>query len=192
MKTERNRNHIQEWPRKRPKTTENDRKNGSFGCAAKNEFFDFSTKFHSNSSIFRENSVFFAKNSYICRCFNILRYGRKNRATHQASWKKQYKTMAMPLYPRHHHSNHHNMFSQRKYNKPNNADIRVIKKPYLVHLALLLCNALSCISSSLFLSWAEELPSIDQSEPTFSRLSYSCRYRTPLGVIRHMLKDSSM
>ena len=185
MKTERNRNHIQEWPRKRPKTTENDRKNGSFGCAAKNEFFDFSTKFHSNSLIF-------TKNYYICSCFNILRYGRKNRATHQASWKKQYKTMAMPLYPRHHHSNHHNMFSQRKYNKPNNADIRVIKKPYLVHLALLLCNALSCISSSLFLSWAEELPSIDQSEPTFSRLSYSCRYRTPLGVIRHMLKDSSM
>ena len=34
------------------KTTENDRKNGSFGCAAKNEFFDFSTKFHSNSLIF--------------------------------------------------------------------------------------------------------------------------------------------
>lgn len=60
--------------------------------------------------------------------------------------------MAMPLYPRHHHSNHYNMFSQRKYNKPNIADIRVIKKPYLVHLALLLCNALSCISSSLFLS----------------------------------------
>ena len=45
-------------PKKRLKTTENDRKNGSFGCAAKNEFFDFSTKFHSNSSIFRENSVY--------------------------------------------------------------------------------------------------------------------------------------
>ena len=91
---------------------------------------------------------------------NIIRYGRKNRTTHQASWKKQYKTMAMPLHPRHHHSNHYNMFSQRKYNKPNIADIRVIKKPYLVHLALLLCNALSCISSSLFFSWAEELPSM--------------------------------
>lgn len=41
------------------KTIKNDRKNGSFGCAAKNEFFDFSTKFHSNSSIFRENSLIF-------------------------------------------------------------------------------------------------------------------------------------
>lgn len=46
-------------PEMTEKTTENDRKNGSFGCAAKNEFFDFSTKFYSNSSIFHSNSLIF-------------------------------------------------------------------------------------------------------------------------------------